>query len=130
MLPDGVFEISEPNRDEDGYYMLGAGITHVFPFVVPRDGRIALSFVHHVPGTQDLSIRCWFSARPFAEALFREDHVDVFAMPRLGRTIEIWDNLLVPEGDARLCLPAAQRVFFNVSNMQNSTNGYRLEFAA
>lgn len=131
MLPDGVFEINEANRDEDGYYMLGSGVTHVFPFAVPQGGKIVLSFVHHMPGTQDLSVRCWFSNRPYGDQLFPQaDDVDVFSMPRLGRSIEIYDAAELTEGDPRLGVPAGVRVFFNVSNMQNSTNGYRLEFAA
>jgi hypothetical protein len=131
MLPEGVYEINEASRDEDGYYQVGSSITLVFPFTVPRGGSIVLNFVHHMPGTQDFSIRCWFSARAYGEVLFPQgDHVDVFAMPRLGRTIEVWDSQLVPEGDPRPALPAGTRAFFNVSNLQNSSNGYRLEFSA
>lgn len=125
MLPEGVYLISEEDRDQDGMYMLNSGCTHVFPFRVALMGKTSLMFNHTMIGTQDHSVKAWFSRSPLDNTVF-PDNVGFFGIDRAEQVYEISDDLSVDPGI--LVYPSSEILYINVKNMQNSMNGYTLTF--
>lgn len=123
-------------RDEDGYYQMNSGQIQVFPFAVTPGGSTDIIMLHNQDYAQDFSLRCWFSITADGSILFPALQAG-FPMPRSERVITIWDDSLAPPrrdddeeiADQRLFHPASQPIYFNVQNLQNSTNSYRLTFS-
>jgi hypothetical protein len=92
--------------------------------------------LHNQEYAQDFSLRCWFSISPDGGIMFPGLQAG-FPMPRVERVITVFDASLAPPPveeenapvDHRLFHPAGQPIFFNVQNLQNSLNSYRVEFS-
>lgn len=129
-MPSDTFSLILPaDRDPDGYYMMLNGQIHVFPFKVVAGASTDISFLHTMDYAQDFTVRCWFSDHPNGPPLFKLDDVDIFAMGRQERTVTVWDSALALREDTRLLWDSSRLCYFNVQNVQNSSNGYRLDFS-
>ena len=130
MLPEGTIVFDTADRDEDGYYVILPGHSHVFPFMIPPLSKIEIGMNHHYIGGQDLSLRCSITTAPLDSFAFPMlDHYDTFSMTRITRTLEIWDNALLPRDDARVGYSVNRPLYFNVVNLQNAQNAYKLTFS-
>lgn len=119
-MTDGVITFQPDQRDEDGYYLLFPGNTHVFEFTMPTVGTLNISLTHTLQSAQDSSLNCWFSSKPLDGVMFQYDsELHNFQPGRATRTIN-----LQSEADAT----AGRTLYFNISNLQNKLNGYTLMF--
>ena len=125
MLPEEVSIITEEQRDWDDTYRIDSGRSYCFEFTLDVLDVLDFSFIHTRPQSQDLSLRCWFSETPNGQQEFPfEDHMDVFHMQRHARTISIGATLT----DAVYKMPALQKNYLMVQNMQNAENFFKLAF--
>lgn len=130
MRPD-VTIFTPEQRDEGGYYILPAGVTHVFPFRIPFLGSLKVEVAHLLPNSQDWSVDVWFSERPLDGLLFRTDASLVHFNPtrRLTGPL-VYDELLrTGNDDIRTFLPSSADFYVNVKNLQNKQNTYMLRFS-
>jgi hypothetical protein len=126
MLPEGVHVFSPDDRDWDGYYGIAGGNTHCFAFTVPEGTKVDITMIHNDLTAQDHSLRCWFSDGANGAVWFSgDDTMDVFPMPRVFRSIPIWDLALDKPTHA---LDATRTWYLMVKNLQNKENRYQLEF--
>ena len=130
MLPEGAFTIPIEDRDPDHYYMIMAGQTMIFPFVVPMFSSISIETVHVLENSQDWSISAWFSDKPLDYVEFeRNDKFNEHKLMRVQRLYEIWDQLILPENDPRLGLMPGT-YYLNIKNLQNRPNTFKAAFSA
>lgn len=131
MLPPGTFIIEVEDRDPDSYYQIQAGQTFIFPFTVPLFSSIHIGALHTMESAQDWSMSCWVSEKPLDCLQFQFDDMwNEHKMGRILREYEIWDQLVLGEGDARKGLEAGKTYYFNVRNLQNRYNQFKLMFSA
>jgi hypothetical protein len=113
MVPEWVSIFTEENKDSFDYYQVGAGLVNSHQIDVDET-QLLIAYNHAQPGTQDLSLRCWFSHFPADTALFAGELWERVTMTRIPTEIVIDGHL--PPG----------RYFFNVQNLVNSPNSYQL----
>ncbi|MNK60491.1 hypothetical protein D3C87_796250 [compost metagenome] len=125
MLPEEVSIITEEQRDWDDTYIIESGRTYCFEFTHAEGETTEIDFVHTRAQAQDLSLRCWFSEKPYGQQEFPFiDSMDVFYMGRHVRKILIGS----PTTDTIYKMPANQRNYLMVQNAQNAENYFKLVF--
>lgn len=125
MLPEEVSIITEEQRDWDDMYQVDSGRTYCFEFLIEPGTAQVFKMVHTRVQAQDLSLRCWFSEKPFGKQEFPfEDHMDSFPIPRHMREIIVG----APSTQEKYTMPANKILYLMVQNMQNSENFFKLVF--
>ena len=125
MLPEEVSIITAEQRDWDDSYIIDSGRTYCFEFDL-EDGQVMeFGMTHTRAESQDLTLRCWFSEKPFGKQEFTFiDSMDIFSLPRLQRTIAIGS----PDTDNLYKMPAGKTLYVMIQNVQNSENFFKLTF--
>lgn len=125
MLPEEVSIITEEQRDWDDTYRVDAGRTYCFEFRFAPGEIMEIDVIHTRAQAQDLSLRCWFSEKPYGQQEFPfVDSMDVFYPSRQLRKILIG----APQTDAIYKMPASKTNYMMVQNAQNSENFFKLAF--
>lgn len=123
MLPEGVSIISPSQRDWDDSYVIESGRTFCFEFEIQPTEVIDFQIIHTRVQSQDLSLRCWFSEKPFGSQKFTfEDDMDSFTVPRMLRTIRIGGELT----GQQFQMESGQKNYIMVQNLQNAINFFKL----
>lgn len=123
-----TFTFEPADRDQDGYYMIGASHLHVFPFTVPFLGLQQIKIAHVMPGSQDWSIDYYVSDQPNGPAFFTEENATGHnRVSRMESTLNIWSSG-ADEGEQNYVDPS-KTYYLMVRNLQNQNNGYKLLFS-
>jgi hypothetical protein len=127
----------EGQRCPTTYYTICQEQVHVFAFEVYPYQCTKLTITHTAPleASQDYSLQAWFSNNPLDYELFafQDNYVSPIGVLRRAMTIPIYDkNIVHPSIYApdrcKLALDPGT-YYFNVKNLQNRVNNYRLQFS-
>lgn len=130
------------DRTQDGIYEISGRRNAVFEFMVPVGGYNQIVMVISDRSSQDLSIRAWFSEKPYGDMLFND--VDVSVSPYALPKAYMYDNIYMPvpsqgitifdKNDGNYSnmtlklLPG--KYYLNLQNRQGRNNQYRLTFSS
>jgi len=124
ILPEEVSIITEEQRDWDDMYQIANGRTYCFEFQIEPGQAIDFKMLHTREQSQDLSLRCWFSEKPYGQPAFQVDHMDVFSIPRHQRVITVG----APSTQLEYQMQTGRINYLMVQNLQNSENFFKLLF--
>jgi hypothetical protein len=118
----------EQDRDADGYYLMNSGFTHSHQLLIPDDvTQLGLQIIHYYQNSQDLSLQVWFSEYPCNVSFINLDKDGYLNLSRVG--VEYTVSSKESQLNTSFKVEKNKKYYFNIKNLTNAANGYRLIFS-